>query len=103
MLDLNTDYSYVMDEGKHYPKERFWVDLQPWLKSLGYTLRDRYKPDWMASWLKPGADKDDWPQCEDSIIPDVRGKLVIIFCGLSGMFPCSLAISWTRHEKTGRL
>ena len=80
MVNLNTDYSYIIDEGRHYPRERFWVDLQPWLKSCGFTLRDRYRPDWIASWLKPGANKDDWPHCEDSLIPDVRRnvrKLVV--------------------------
>jgi hypothetical protein len=71
MLGLGIDYSYVMAEGKHYPKEQFWVDIQPWLKSCGYTLRDRYQPDWAASWLKPSADKE-WPDCEDSLVPDVR-------------------------------
>ena len=75
MLDvINADYTYVMEEGKLYPKEQFWLDHQPWLKSCGYTLRDRYKPDWKASWLKPGTNKDDWPLCEDSLVPDVRGN-----------------------------
>ena len=59
-----------MDEGKHYPGEKFWVDLQSWLKSCGYTLRARYQPDWVASWLKPDS-KKDWLECEDALIPDV--------------------------------
>lgn len=59
----------VMNEGKHYPGERIWVDLQPWLKSCGYTLRDRYQPGWVASWLKPGA-KKRWQDCEDGLVPD---------------------------------
>jgi hypothetical protein len=71
---LNSDNSNVMSEGKHYPGERFWVDHQPWLKSRGYTLRDRYQPDWVASWLKPGSTKD-WLDCEDALVPDVCNKI----------------------------
>ena len=71
MLDPKTDFSYVTEEGKHYPSEHIWLDLQPWLKSCGYTLRDRYQSGWIASWLKPGAEKH-WPECEDSLTPDVR-------------------------------
>lgn len=77
MLDPKADYSYVMKEGKHYPSERFWLNLQPWLKSCGYTLRDRYQPGWLASWLKPGVEKR-WPECEDSLIPDVRVNFQLI-------------------------
>ena len=68
---LDGDYSNVMSEGKHYPGERVWVDLQPWLKSCGYTLRDRYQPDWVASWLKTGP-KQRPRDCEDGLVPDVR-------------------------------
>jgi hypothetical protein len=64
------DDSNVMKEGKLYSAERFWVDHQPWLKSCGYTLRDRYQPDWVASWLKPGSEKR-WRYCEDALVPDV--------------------------------
>jgi hypothetical protein len=72
MVTPKVDYSYVMKEGKHYPMEHIWLGLQPWLKSCGYTLRDRYQPGWTASWLKPGVEKD-WPDCEDSLVPDVCG------------------------------
>jgi hypothetical protein len=78
MFDPSADYSYVMKEGKHYPGERIWLDLQPWLKTCGYTLRDRYQPGWIASWLKPGAEKD-WTACEDSLVPDVRATLSICY------------------------
>lgn len=54
------DFSNVMKEGKHCPSEYIWLDLQPWLKSCGYTLRDRYQPDWTA-WLKPGPERH-WPE-----------------------------------------
>jgi hypothetical protein len=44
MVEPKADYPYVMTEGKHYPGEHIWLDLQPWLKSCGYTLRVRYQP-----------------------------------------------------------
>lgn len=30
--------------------EVFWRDRYDWLKSIGFTLRPRYKPDWIPSW-----------------------------------------------------
>lgn len=91
----------VMNEGKHYPGERIWVDLQPWLKSCGYTLRDRYQPGWVASWLKPGA-KKRWRDCEDGLVPDVCNKLSKLTTCELNIFSCSLPISWMHHEKTAR-
>jgi hypothetical protein len=65
-----------MKEGRHYSGERFWIDHQPWLKSCGYTLRERYQPGWVASWLKPGSKKpEDWWDCHDGLIPDVCNLL----------------------------
>lgn len=69
--------SKIMAEGKHHQGERFWVDFQPWLKSCGYTLRDRYQPDWVASWLKPGSSKR-WLECEDGFVPEVCTALSML-------------------------
>ncbi|KAJ7117974.1 kinase-like domain-containing protein [Mycena crocata] len=30
--------------------EHIWVDMQPFLLSVGYRLRPRYDPDWIPSW-----------------------------------------------------
>ncbi len=30
--------------------ELWWRDRYDWFQSCGYTLRSRYKPDWVASW-----------------------------------------------------
>jgi hypothetical protein len=76
MLDTTGNEPDLMDEGKLYPGEHVWFDLQPWLKSCGYTLRDRYQPNWEASWLKPDA-KRRWLDCEDSLVPDVCNILHI--------------------------
>ena len=67
---FNDDNFNVMNEGKHYSGELFWVNHQPWLKSCGYILRARYQPDWVSSWLTPGS-KKHWLDCEDALVPDV--------------------------------
>jgi len=54
-------------DGKLYPREKFWVNHQPFLKDRGYTLRARYQPDWVASWKKPNA-KTDWMNSEDAVV-----------------------------------
>ncbi|KAF8901028.1 hypothetical protein CPB84DRAFT_1778282 [Gymnopilus junonius] len=33
------------------PLEIFWRDLHPWLQSVGYELRPRFRPGWVPSWL----------------------------------------------------
>ncbi|RDB25210.1 hypothetical protein Hypma_007479 [Hypsizygus marmoreus] len=48
---LDTVESNVMKEGKLYEVEFFWRDHYLWLKEHGYTLRSRYRPGWVASWL----------------------------------------------------
>ncbi len=30
--------------------EIYWRDRYDWLQQCGYTLRPRYKPDWVPSW-----------------------------------------------------
>lgn len=32
--------------------ERFWRDRQEFFVSRGYTLRSRYRPDWIPSWRR---------------------------------------------------
>ena len=34
--------------------EVFWRDRYDWLREHGYTLRTRYKPDWVPSWKATG-------------------------------------------------
>ena len=47
--------------GELLEPERFWADLEPWLREAGYALRERYRPGWVASWVKesPLAQVDD--------------------------------------------
>ncbi|KAF8069049.1 hypothetical protein FPV67DRAFT_1561759 [Lyophyllum atratum] len=45
--------------------ELFWRNHYNFLKDHGYTLRERYRPDWVASWLRSSA--KDWLTCEDGI------------------------------------
>ncbi|KZW01189.1 hypothetical protein EXIGLDRAFT_666468 [Exidia glandulosa HHB12029] len=55
-------------EGDLTPGERFWVDLQPWLRDAGYDLRSRYQPGWQPSWLNDGENAEK-PSllCEDGV------------------------------------
>ncbi|KAK6971552.1 kinase domain-containing protein [Favolaschia claudopus] len=36
-----------------YAGETKWVELQPFLLSVGLKLRPRYSPDWSPSWMRP--------------------------------------------------
>ncbi|RDB25453.1 hypothetical protein Hypma_007491 [Hypsizygus marmoreus] len=56
---------HAMKEGRLQQGELFWRDHQPWLEERGYTLRRRYHPDWVASWLS-SPDKS-WLSCEDGV------------------------------------
>ncbi|KAG6835613.1 hypothetical protein H0H93_016512 [Arthromyces matolae] len=47
--------------------EAFWRDHYTFLKQRGYTLRDRYDPNWIPSWKKESSKR--WMDCEDSQIP----------------------------------
>lgn len=55
-------------EGDLTDGERFWVELQPWLRDAGYELRPRYQPGWTPSWL-PGGENSGRPSllCEDGV------------------------------------
>ncbi|KAG6835156.1 hypothetical protein H0H93_004374 [Arthromyces matolae] len=48
-------------------KEAFWRDHYDFFKKHGYTLRDRYRPDWVASWTKDPS--KEYEECEDSVFP----------------------------------
>ncbi|KAI1795572.1 hypothetical protein LXA43DRAFT_991162 [Ganoderma leucocontextum] len=43
--------------------EIYWRDRYEWLRQCGYTLRPRYKPDWVPSWK--GTKKSPY-SCEDA-------------------------------------
>ncbi|KAG6821834.1 hypothetical protein H0H92_000599 [Tricholoma furcatifolium] len=47
------------------PREVFWRKNYQFLKEHGYTLRARYRTDWIPSWW--GTSKD-WEKCEDGVI-----------------------------------
>ena len=50
--------------------EMRWRDEQPMLEQRGYALRPRYRPGWVASWVKdPSLSRWD---CEDAVVPPVR-------------------------------
>lgn len=61
------------ESGDLYSGERFWRDLQPWLKEQGYLLRPRYDPAWKPSW--EGTKKVE-STCEDSLYLEVRRSSV---------------------------
>lgn len=57
-------------KGKLIAGETFWRDHYEFLRSAGYTLRPRYKPDWSPSWkTTPDA---TFRLTEDSIASAVR-------------------------------
>ena len=45
--------------------EPWWRDQSQILESLGYRLRPRYQPGWVASWTKTG---ENYWQCEDHVV-----------------------------------
>ncbi|KAG6835155.1 hypothetical protein H0H93_004373 [Arthromyces matolae] len=49
------------------PKEVFWRDHYDYFKKHGYTLRDRYRPGWVPSWLKDPS--KEYHDCEDAVLP----------------------------------
>ncbi|KIY45828.1 hypothetical protein FISHEDRAFT_76073 [Fistulina hepatica ATCC 64428] len=50
--------------GDRQPWEERWVELHPFLTSLGYKVRPRYCPDWIPSW----DEGDDLSNVEDAIV-----------------------------------
>ncbi|RDB24810.1 NUAK family SNF1-like kinase 2 [Hypsizygus marmoreus] len=53
------------NNGKLFIAETFWRDHSKLLLEHGYSLRKRYQPDWVASWLdKPDKAMGD---CEDGV------------------------------------
>ncbi|KAF9005491.1 kinase-like domain-containing protein [Cyathus striatus] len=62
-----------------YGREVFWRDHQTWLKSAGYILRPRYRPDWAPSWLADPSkmqltSEDNLNPLEGSLIDAVRER-----------------------------
>ncbi|KZT41050.1 hypothetical protein SISSUDRAFT_1059791 [Sistotremastrum suecicum HHB10207 ss-3] len=53
--------------------ESRWAHYQPWLKSIGYSLRRRYQPNWKASWITSGIPEDD---SEDSLVLNFRALVL---------------------------
>ncbi|KAJ6507340.1 hypothetical protein C8R47DRAFT_966711 [Mycena vitilis] len=47
--------------------EAFWRDLQPWLQERGFTLRPRFRRDWVPSWNVPGR-LSDFPEDRSSLL-----------------------------------
>lgn len=61
--------------------ELHWAKYQPWLESIGYSLRARYQPGWKASWLTSKRDKVD---SEDSLVLNVESSFSLIIVFLNG-------------------
>ncbi|KAK7032000.1 kinase domain-containing protein [Favolaschia claudopus] len=68
-----------------YENEKKWVELQPFLLSVGYQLRPRYHPDWSPSWMVPGAEvthpEDHLPCFKQDVLDAVRihdGRKVVL-------------------------
>jgi len=63
-LDAFLDGPDTIATGKLTGTETFWRDHYQFLKDHGYTLRRRYQPDWVASWLNTSK---TWYNCEDGV------------------------------------
>ncbi|QRV89239.1 kinase domain protein [Ceratobasidium sp. AG-Ba] len=68
MSALPTQSFDTAELATHAPEKRLeveerWVSFQPYLQSKGYQLRPRYRPGWVPSWIKTGANP---LECEDS-------------------------------------
>ena len=65
--DVPVTYPYSHKDlfGGRYSEELFWVYHQPWLEQQGYSLRPRFHPDWVPSWLGT----DIWPLDTDDGVP----------------------------------
>ncbi|KAG6836481.1 hypothetical protein H0H93_007650 [Arthromyces matolae] len=88
MVDRQPRRKYIADALSQ--DECFWRDHYDFLKAHGYTLRQRYKPDWSPSWVKddyagriglPSMDCEDWGGLIHSRILDAEradGSLVVL-------------------------
>jgi len=56
---------HSLRNGKLFEPELLWRDHYEFLKDHGYTLRPRYHPDWMGSWLNSSS--KEWTDCEDGV------------------------------------
>lgn len=61
--------------------EVYWLNHQPWLLSLGYQLRPRFRPGWIPSWVtRPAKDIFALKQREDFLRHrGVTSFLAVIF------------------------
>ncbi|KAG6884142.1 hypothetical protein C0993_000979 [Termitomyces sp. T159_Od127] len=50
MTSSNNSFIDELEAGQLSEKEIFWRDHYNFLKDRGYTLRNRYNPDWVPSW-----------------------------------------------------
>ncbi|KIJ37024.1 hypothetical protein M422DRAFT_232015 [Sphaerobolus stellatus SS14] len=64
----------LTDHAKLNGSEQFWANFQPWFESQGYMLRPRYRPGWLASWLRTDelgpAETEDWVASTSSKVMD---------------------------------
>ncbi|KAJ7684164.1 kinase-like domain-containing protein [Mycena polygramma] len=79
MTDGHNDQYPIPPEAEGLLKEGevFWRDLQPWLQQLGFTLRPRFRREWVPSWLNvPGrlskVPEDQWQLIRVQVIDAVR-------------------------------
>ncbi|TRM70247.1 kinase-like domain-containing protein [Schizophyllum amplum] len=80
--------------------ERFWVELQPWLRQRGYALRPRYQPGWRPSWRgtkKRASDCEDGEPIGYPFMLDATrisdGRVVMLKCISKTLHPHEAAIS----------
>ncbi|KAG6884141.1 hypothetical protein C0993_000978 [Termitomyces sp. T159_Od127] len=87
MTSSNISFVDKFEAGQLGKKETFWRDHYNFLKDRGYTLRNRYSPDWVPSWKSQKNSSKSWRDCEDGqlihyarVVDAVRadGSLVVL-------------------------
>lgn len=64
------DGTVVKPDGHRYRAEIWWSDHYDWLKSCGYVLRPRFRPDFTPSYPESA-----WPwMYEDGYVLEVRRR-----------------------------
>ncbi|KZV97278.1 hypothetical protein EXIGLDRAFT_764570 [Exidia glandulosa HHB12029] len=63
-------------------KERPWIDRYGFLKSKGYTLDERYAPDWVPSWASEPADEylvrgNKWYRTHEDAFADRGARMYV--------------------------
>lgn len=72
-MSLPANRSKVRGDHLLQPWEEFWVIHRPLLFERGYTLRNRYDPNWIPSWYDK---KAKIVNCSDSLSAPVSDILV---------------------------